>query len=164
VVAGAFVTAEPEMRLDTRIARVETSEIVTTAEVTGQSESLFELQQRLADELVAGFGLVLTEEQKERLREQQEANRIDDVETALAFSHALCLLDYGAYVDGVQAMQGVQRAAPGSQIVRATMGILRDKAAEEARSRAASEANRRIGGLLGRRSRDSAPAATPNPC
>jgi TolB-like protein len=55
VVAGAFVTAEPEMRLDTRIARVETSEIVTTADVTGQSESLFELQQRLADQLIAGL-------------------------------------------------------------------------------------------------------------
>lgn len=45
VVAGAFVTAEPIMRLDTRIARVETSEIVTTAEVTGERDALFDLQQ-----------------------------------------------------------------------------------------------------------------------
>jgi TolB-like protein len=164
VVAGAFITAEPEMRLDTRIARVETSEIVTTADVRGQSESLFDLQQRLADELIAGFGLVLTEEQEARLREQQEANRIDDVETMVAFSQALCLLDYGAYVDGLEAMQNVQRAAPGSQIVRASMGILRDKAEDEARSRAESEVNRRIGGILGRRSRDSQPSAPPNPC
>ena len=164
VVAGAFVTAEPEMRLDTRIARVETSEIVTTADVTGHRESLFELQQRLADELIAGFGLVLTEEQEARLREQQEANRIDDVDTMVAFSNALCLLDYGAYVEGVEAMQEVQVAAPGSQIVRASMGILRDQAEDEARNRVESEVNRRIGGILGRRSRNAQPSSPPNPC
>ncbi len=165
VVAGAFIAVDPEMRLDTRIARVETSEIVTTAEVRGEQESLFDLQQRLADQLVESFGLVLTEEEKERLREQQEANRIDDVETALAFSQALCLLDYGEYSDAFESIQEVQRAAPGSQIVRATMGILQDKVEDDARNRVEAEANRRIGGILGRnRSRTPQPTRSASPC
>lgn len=75
VVAGAFVTVEPIMRLDTRIARVETSEIVTTAEVTGERETLFDLQQPLADQLVEGLDLVLTEEERERLRAAGGAGR-----------------------------------------------------------------------------------------
>ena len=161
VVAGAFITAEPEMMLDTRIAKVETSEIVTTAEVTGQSESLFDLQQRLADEVVAGFGMVLTEEQRERLRAQQEANRIDDVQTALKFSEALCLLDYGAYIDAFEVIQDVERDAPGSAIVGATVELLKNRVEDEAKNRLANEANRRIGGLLGRR--NQTPERRPRP-
>jgi TolB-like protein len=162
VVAGAFVTAEPEMRLDSRVAKVETSEIVSTAEVSGGSETLFELQQRLADQLVESFGLVLSDEDRERLRARQEANRIDDVETALQFSEALCLLDYGAYTDAFEVMQDVQTAAPGSAIVGATMSMLKDKAEDEARSRVEAEANRRIGGLLGR-NRNRTPERAPRP-
>ena len=150
VVAGAFVTAEPIMRLDTRIARVETSEIVTTAEVTGERETLFDLQQKLADELVQGLDLVLTEEERERLRAQQEANRIDDLATFVAFSEALCLLDHGAYADAFDVIQEVQLQAPGSQLVRATMNTLRDRVEEEAQDRLVNEAGRRLGGLLGR--------------
>jgi TolB-like protein len=164
VVAGAFVTVEPQMRLDTRIADVETSEIVTTADVTGERNSLFDLQQQLADQLIEGLELVLTEEESERLREQQEANRIDDMETALAYSEALCLLDYGAYLDALDVMQDVQQAAPGSIIVRATMNLLRNKAEDEARSRVTSEANRRIGGLLGRRNREPERPQRPAQC
>jgi TolB-like protein len=161
VVAGAFVTVDPEMRMDTRIAKVETSEIVTTAEVTGQQESLFDLQQRLSDQVIAGLELALTEEEERMLREQQQANRIDDVETMVAFSQALCLLDYGAYLDGLEAMQEVQEAAPGSQIVRASLGVLRDKAEDEGRDRLRNEANSRIGGLLGRRSQPERPSTPP---
>lgn len=150
VVAGAFVTAEPVMRLDTRIARVETSEIVTTAEATGERDSLFDLQQQLADQLVEGLDLVLTEEERARLREQQQANRIDDLDTFVAFSQALCLLDYGAYDDALEAMQDVQLSAPGSQLVGATLNTVRDKVEEEAKDRLVNEAGRRLGGLLGR--------------
>ncbi len=161
VVAGAFLTVDPDMRLDTRIAKVETSEIVTTAEVTGQQETLFELQQRLAEQLVQGFELVLTEEEQASLSAQQEANRIDDLETMVKFSEALCLLDYGAYLEAGELMQEVQQSAPGSQLVRATMGVMQDKAEEEAERQLRSEANRRIGGLLGRR--NSTPEPTPRP-
>jgi TolB-like protein len=161
VVAGAFVTVDPEMRLDTRIAKVETSEIVTTAEVTGEQESLFDLQQRLAAQLIDGFELVLTEEEQRRLQERQEANRIDDLETMVRFSEALCYLDYGAYVEAGEALQDVQERAPGSAIVRATLSMVRDRAEDEAESRLRAEANRRIGGILGRRG--SAAPQRPSP-
>lgn len=164
VVTGAFLTVDPDMRMDTRVARVETSEIVTTAEVTGQQESLFDLQQRLADQIVGGLELVLTEEEESLLRAQQEANRIDDLETMVAFSDALCLLDHGAYVEGLEAMQTVQRRAPGSQIVNAVLGILRNRAEAEAGRRVRQEANNRIGGLLGRRASPPPEPSRPAAC
>ncbi len=151
VVTGAFVTVDPEMRLDTRIDRVETSEIVSTAEVTGKRDNFFELEQQLADQLVDGMQLVLTEDQRARMKAQQEANRIDDLETAVAFSQALCFLDYGDYVEAFDKIQDVQEAAPASQIVRVTFDLLKDRAGEEAKDRLKDRANDALGGLLGRR-------------
>lgn len=163
VVTGAFLTVDPEMRLDTRIARVETTEIVSTAEVTGQTDNFFELQQRLADQLVEGMELVLTEDQRERMRAQQEANRIDDLETAVAFSQALCYLDYGAYVEAFEQIQAVREAAPGSQIVSLTFDHLKDRVEEEAKDQLKDRANQALGGLLGRRNRTPPPRETRRP-
>jgi TolB-like protein len=164
MVFGSFVTVDPEMRLDTRITRTETAEIVTTADVRGQGESLFDLQQQLADTLIAGLELVLTEEERARLRTQQEANRIDDVETAVAYSEALCLMDYGAYPEAFEAIQRVQSAAPGSQIVRATLNMLRDRAADDARNRITDGAVSRLGGVLGRNPPQPQPRPRPAQC
>ncbi len=164
MVFGSFVTVDPEMRLDTRVTRTETAEIVTTADVRGQGASLFDLQQQLADTLIAGLQLVLTEEERAQLRQQQEANRIDDLDTALAFSDALCLLDYGAYPEAFEAIQRVQTAAPGSQIVRATVDMLWDRAADDARDRVTGAARSRIGGLVGRNVPEPAPSPRPAQC
>jgi TolB-like protein len=150
MVFGSFVTIDPEMRLDTRVTRTETAEIVTTADVRGQGQSLFDLQQQLADTLIAGLQLVLTEEERALLRAQQEANRIDDIDTAIAYSEALCLLDYGAYPEALEAIQRVQSAAPGSQVVRATVDLLRRRAADDARNRVTDGVRNRLGGLIGR--------------
>jgi len=162
VVTGAFVAIDPEMRLDTRVDRVETSEIVKTAHVTGKKDEFLALEQELADSLVDGLGVVLSGEDRERLRAQQEANRIDDVETMLAFSQALCLLDGGDYVDGLEQIQKVQEAAPGSKIVQLTLEHLKERAAADAKDQAKDRAGRAIGGLLGRK-RAPPPSSRPRP-
>jgi TolB-like protein len=151
VVTGAFTAMDPEMRLDTRVDRVETSEIVKTANVRGKKDEFLDLQQRLADELVEGLGVVLTAEDTQRLRAQQEANRIDDVATVLAFSVALCLVDNGDYVDAFEQIRKVRDAAPGSAIVQLTFDHLKDRAEQDAKDEVKDRAGRAIGGLLGRR-------------
>jgi curli biogenesis system outer membrane secretion channel CsgG len=164
MVFGSFVTVDPEMRLDTRVTRTETAEIVTTADVRGQGQSLFDLQQQLADTLIAGLELVLTEEERTLLRAQQEANRIDDVETAVAYSEALCLLDYGAYPEALEAIQRVRSAAPGSQIVGATFELLRQRATDDARNQVTDGVRNRLGGLIGRNVPSPQPARRPVAC
>lgn len=151
VVTGAFTAMDPEMRLDTRVDRVETSETVKTANVRGKKDEFLDLQERLADELVDGLGLVLTGEQQERLRAQQESNRIDDVETLVAFSVALCLLDGGDYIDAFDEMRKVRDAAPGSALVQLTFDRLKARAEEDAKDQVKDRAGRAIGGLLGRK-------------
>lgn len=151
VVTGDFSTIDPEMHLDTRIVRVATSEVVKTAQVTGQKNQLFDLQQQLADQFMDGLSVVLTEEDRARLREQQEANRIDDLETMVAFSQALCLMDNGYYVDAFDKMQEVHDRAPGSHLVQLTFDQLKEKAGDEAKNQLKEQAGKALGGLFGRK-------------
>ena len=43
IVVGAFAALQPKMRIDTRVVRVETGEIVKTAQVTGDEQNFFDL-------------------------------------------------------------------------------------------------------------------------
>jgi hypothetical protein len=84
----------------------------------------------------------------------------------LAFSQALCLVDGGDYVDGLEQIQKVREAAPGSKIVQLTFEHLKDRAAadakEQAKDQAKDRAGRAIGGLLGRK-RAPPPRSRPRP-
>jgi TolB-like protein len=151
LVLGAFIMVDPEIRMNTRVARVETSEIVTTAEVTGQRDALFDLQQSLADQIIEGLQVALTEEERRLLSERQNENRIDDMDALIGYSQVLCLIDDGSYVEALDAMEDVQRAAPGSRLVAATLALLQERAVEAGQNRLTNEANRRLGGFLGRR-------------
>ncbi|MBT8337740.1 MAG: CsgG/HfaB family protein [Gemmatimonadetes bacterium] len=150
VITGSFMTVEPDMRIGTRIVDVETTEIRKAAEVQGPSNELFELQQQLAETFIDGLGLVLTEEDRARLRERQEANRIDDIRTVLAFSRTLCYLDAGAYEAAVEQMIDLRDASPNSVLFDVTLDLLQDRAAAEVRRRAEDQARSRVGRIFGR--------------
>jgi len=162
VVTGAFLTVDPDIRLDTRIIRVETSEIVKTAQAAGPSNELLTLQQQMADQFIDGLALTLTEEQRARLRAHQEANSLGTLETAMQFSTVLCLMDGGAYVEALEEMNDLRDRASGSQLVQATFSLLQDRVEEEAKDELKNRANRAIGGLLGR-DRNRQPERTERP-
>lgn len=82
----------------------------------------------------------------------------------MIFATALCLLDHGSYVDALEQMEEVRRAAPGSAIVRLTFDRLQDRLADEAKDRLRNEANRRIGRLLGRRAKEPERPPRPEGC
>ena len=63
VVVGAFAAVDPQMRIDTRIVRVATGEIVKTAQVTGSQDKFFDLEKSLADRLIDGLGITLDPEE-----------------------------------------------------------------------------------------------------
>ena len=96
-----------------------------------------------------------------RLRAHQQANRIDDVETALKFSEALCLIDYGAYTDALKVIQDVQSAAHGSAIVGPTMSMLHNKAEDEVRSAFEAERQPTDRWAIGAKSESCAGAPAP---
>jgi TolB-like protein len=136
VLIGSIVALSPQVRLDTRIVQVATGEVVKTAQVTGRENRLFELQQKLADELLDGIEVSLSPEERERLLARQEANRIEELETMLAFSEAMRYLDREDYVRGAERMYGVMQMAPNSVVVKLTYEEARRRATDGAADRA----------------------------
>lgn len=118
LVTGAFSAVKPVLRIDTRVIRVETGEIVKSTKVTGLEDRFFELQQRLAKDLVAALPVAVSPEAMERLRERQQRNRIDNVNTMIAFSQAVARYDGGDYVGAAARMQPVLRDAPDALVVK----------------------------------------------
>lgn len=150
IVVGAFATVQPQMRIDTRVVRVRTGEIVKTAQVVGREDAFFDLEQQLAARLIDGLGIALSPESKERLRVKQEANRIDAATTVVAFSKALTLYDKGEYVDAGSAMAPALRASPNSELVQTLYGEIRRRAAARAAESAKDKIKAGIGGWLKR--------------
>jgi TolB-like protein len=135
VVTGAITALDPRMRLDTRVIRVESGEIVKTAQVTGDQKKFFELQQKLSRELIKGLDVVLSPEDSARLEAAQQAERIDDLKITLQYSQALDLFDRKQYVDAATTMAQVVHSAPESTLARVTYKMMSDRAKQEARKK-----------------------------
>lgn len=155
VVVGAITAVRPQMRIDTRVVRVASGEIVKAAEVRGKEDQLFDLQQKLAHRLIDGLDVALSPEAQQALEARQQANRIDDMTTLLNFSAALALYDRGDYVGASQKMGAVLQASPNSALVRLTAEQAKDRAARSATQKATEsvkdKVNKGLGGLLKRR-------------
>jgi curli biogenesis system outer membrane secretion channel CsgG len=133
VVTGALSALEPTMRIDTRVIHVGTAEVVKAAHVVGTEDRFFELQQKLSDALIDGLELVLSPEEMQKLREQQEANRIEEMETMLVYSEALDRFDREDYVGALEKMHFVVQRAPQSALVQLTYDLIKKRAEQKAR-------------------------------
>src|SRR5215470_4700728 len=51
-VTGSFAAVAPDIRIDVRVLRIATGEVVVARKVTGQKERFFDLQQQLAAALI----------------------------------------------------------------------------------------------------------------
>jgi TolB-like protein len=141
IVTGAFIAMQPTMRIDTRVIRVQTGEIVKTAKVTGEQDKLFDLQQRLADSLIDGLAIALSPEQRDQLRAQQQRDRIDHLSTMTSYSQALTMFDRGDYAGAVQKMQPVVQDAPNSMLVQLTYDEMKRRAASSMKEKAKDKIN-----------------------
>lgn len=135
VVVGAISAMDPNVRIDTRVLRVESGEIVKTAVAQGREEKFFKLQKQLSDQLLDGLELALSPEQKAKLEQQQERNQIERLETALKFSQAIWSFDNEDYIGAVEKMVPVVREAPGSELVKLTYDHMKQRAAQAGRKK-----------------------------
>jgi len=148
VITGALTGIEPEFRLDGRLIRTETAEVLRTAHARGTGDRFFQIYEDLAEELLPGLELALSDEDRERLRETQERNRIADAETVLAYSDALDHYDQGDYVEALELMAVVVRRAPASALVELTFQHVQETARERARDAVREEGRSRLRRLL----------------
>jgi TolB-like protein len=148
IVTGAIAAVQPQIRLDTRVVRVETGEIVKTAQVTGKEDQFFDLEKRLAHKLLDGLEVALTPEDERKLQTRQESNHINDLSTVLGFSQAIALSDRGDYVGAATRMAPVMKAAPNSLVVKLTYDEIKRRAAAKSKSKANDKAKEGLGKLL----------------
>jgi TolB-like protein len=151
VVVGSFATVEPSMRIDTRVVRVETGQIVKTAQVTGDQNKFFDLEQSLADKLIDGLGIAVSPEEHERVLAQERANRIDALSTLASFSQALALYDRKDYVGAVQKMAPAVQQSPNSMVMRVAFSDMKKRASNSAAQSAKDKINSGLGGLIKKR-------------
>ncbi|MEP7380529.1 MAG: CsgG/HfaB family protein [Gemmatimonadota bacterium] len=147
IVTGAFVAVQPQIRIDTRVIRVETGAIVKTAKVTGKEDDFFELQQRLARQLVKDLDVALTPEGEAKLDARQRANRVDDLDAVVGMSNAISLSDAGDYAGALTRMAPVVAKYPNSVVVKVTYAEMKRRAASSTKDKAKSKLN----GLIKRR-------------
>lgn len=139
VVVGAFAAVDPKMRIDTRVVKVETGEIMKTAQVTGDQDKFFDLQQELANKLIDGLGIALSPEEKASLEAQQKANRIEAVKTVASVSRAMQLYDRKDYEGAAKAIAPAVQQAPNSMLVRVVASDIKRRTAENMTNKAAGK-------------------------
>lgn len=148
ILAGQITAVKPRVRLDTRIIDVATSEVVKSAQVIGDEEKFFELQQRLAKNLIDGLSIALSPEAQAQLEAQQEANRIDRLGTMVQLSQAMALFDQGEYPDAVLKMGPVVRSQPKTLVVQLTYEEMKRRAAAKTREKSKQKTREFIRGIL----------------
>lgn len=117
-IAGAFTLVGKELRLDVRILRVDSGEIVRSAQASGERDRFFALQQQLTARFIEGLGPALrwsaarVRREREALQNRQD-NRAPDLDFALVYGRSLDLADRGDPAAAAQALQGVLPRAPG---------------------------------------------------
>jgi TolB-like protein len=148
VVVGAFAAVEPQMRIDTRVVRVATGEIVKSAQVTGDQNKFFDLEKALADRLIDGLGIVMDPEEAQRVAAKQQQDRIDALSTMTNFSQALALYDRKDYNGAMDKMAPALRASPNSMLLRVAFDEMKRRATATAADKAKDKLKSGIGGLI----------------
>ncbi len=117
--AGSLATLQPQVRIDTRLVRIATGEVVKTAHVVGDETHFFELQSQLVQNLIDGLQAALESKQGAELRAQPvQVSRVERLEHAAAYGAGLELADRGDVQGASAAMQKVVELAPQFQLAK----------------------------------------------
>ena len=136
IVTGALAAVEPQIRIDTRVIRVETGAIVKRARVTGKSDDFFDLQQKLARQLVKDLDVALSPEGEQKLAQRQQSNRVDDIDAMVGMSNAISLSEAGDYAGAVVKMAPVVAKYPNSLVVKVTYDEMKRRAGNSTKQKA----------------------------
>ena len=148
IATGSLVAAAQDLRIDIRLMRVETGEIIKTAQATGPEGKLFDLEQQLAERVLKDLDIALSPESAEVMRQRQEANRAAGVSAFRDFSSGLFAIDNGDYVKAAELLGPLMMRAPGSLMVELAYGEAKRRAALAAKEEAKKKAGDALKGLF----------------
>ncbi len=111
VVAGAFVTSAPRMRVDVRLIEIATGKVILSSKVSGSSDDIFELEQELVEKFLAELKIRFT-------RADLPATKVPNLKTLLSYSQALGLVDLGQNAQAALQFKKVVSMAPAFALAR----------------------------------------------
>lgn len=103
VVTGALAAVDPQIRIDVRMIKVESGEVVVADRIVGEKTKFFELEQALAARFVEALGARLG---------APASGRVEDVATVLDYARGLDLADRGELEAASKQLGKVVTAAP----------------------------------------------------
>jgi TolB-like protein len=148
IATGSLAAATPELRIDMRVIRVETGQIVKVARVTGPEDKIFDLEKELADHVLKDLDIALSPESEALLRKRQEANRELGVGSFKALSSGLAAMDGGDYLTAAERFQPLVMKSPGSMLVELAYGEAKRRAALAAQQSAKQKVGDALKGLF----------------
>lgn len=148
IATGSLAAAGTELRIDMRLIRVETGEIIKSARAAGPEDKLFDLERQLADRILRDLDIALSPESAELMRKRQEANRQLGVRAFRDFSAGLVAMDNGDYVKAAELFRPLMMQAPDSPVVELAYGEAKRRAALAAKEAAKKKAGDALRGLF----------------
>ena len=119
---GSYMRLGNKLRLDTRLVKTETSEIIKTESVEGKPDEVLELSKRLALKISEDLEVAINkveEENFERVRKEEIP-----LEAAMAYSEALNMLDQERYQDARKMLNKALSIAPAFRMARNKLALL----------------------------------------
>jgi TolB-like protein len=150
IATGSLAASSPQIRIDMRVIRVETGEIIKTAKVTGPEDKFFDLEQQLADHVLKDLDVAMSPESAAEMRKRQEANRQMGFDSFMALSGALASMDAGDYLTAADRMRPLMMKSPDSQLVELTYQEAKHRAAIAGKQKARDKAGKVLRGLFGK--------------
>jgi TolB-like protein len=122
MLVGSYLRLGNKLRLDTRLVKTETSEIIKTESVEGKPDEILELSKKLAIKISEDLEVAINKADEENL----ERMRKDEIplEAAMAYSEALNMLDQERYQDARKMLNKALSIAPSFRMARDKLALL----------------------------------------
>lgn len=95
---GGFAKIDKTVRLDARLIKVETSELIKAEEITGKAEDFITLEKELALKIAQNLDLEISKHDRKQLKQTENKS----LEAALAYSKGLSFLDQKDYKNALK--------------------------------------------------------------
>jgi len=138
VVAGSFTVVGDTMRLDARLADVQSGEVAVATEMSGEKEAFFELEKELVKKLLAELGAALSPKERAAVGRLHTA----DFDSFRRFGEGLELFDADRYQEAVSVLESVSASDPQFSLASMSLEDVRDvQARAERKAQAAAIAS-----------------------
>ena len=123
VLIGSFMKIDKKLRIDTRLVKTETSEILKTDFVTGDQDAVLELASQLALKVAQNLDVVINQAEKKNLERMQKKEV--PLEAWMVYAESLNMLDSERYTDARKLLEKALAIAPDFEAANQKMNVLK---------------------------------------